>query len=131
MLLPLRWMLYGTQVQQQQVAVSGGSWKPEKYRYIPYNVNHVKGYDEEELKRLILEAEDRNKEEIELLEKKAEKLYQDGVKLSEIRSAVVSIQTEMERRVNAQLLFDADLKLKLLETQRRKNMALLLLMAAA
>lgn len=109
---------------------SGGSYRPYRYLSLP-EYGKRKDYDEEELKRLVLEAEERNKEEISVLEHKSEQLYREGVKLAEIKSSVISMHRELEKRVNAQLLFDIDLKLKLLETQRRKNMAILLLMAAA
>ena len=108
----------------QVVPSGGGYYRP--YRYLPVQ----NGYDEEELKRLILAAEEQNREEVDILEDKSVQLYAQGLKLSEIRKTITSIQKEMEMRVNTRILFDINLKLKILENQRRNNMALLLLLAA-
>ena len=117
----------------QDAVSGGGSWKLYRYLSLPAQEKRKKrnDYDEDELKRLILEAEQRDKEEIEVLEKKSEELYREGVKIAEIKNSIASIQEEMEKRSRKQILFNIELKIKLLEAQRRKNMALLLLMSAA
>ena len=122
-----------TAVSATELSTGGGSVRPYRYLSLPAQEKRKKrnDYDEDELKRLILEAEQRDKEEIEVLEKKSEELYREGVKIAEIKNSIASIQEEMEKRSRKQILFNIELKIKLLEAQRRKNMALLLLMSAA
>ena len=109
----------------------GGSWK--SYRYLPVQEQYKKRkeYDEEELKRLILKAEERNKEEIELLTRKSAQLYNEGLTLSQVREEVNKTKRELEDRIRADLLFDVDVQLKFIEFQRMRKMAMLLLMSAA
>lgn len=109
----------------------GGSWKP--YRYLPIQESYTKSrdYDEEELKRRILEAEESNKEEIDILTRKSEQLYLAGKSIEEITNTVNVIQRQLEDRIQTQLLFDIKVELRLLELARKKKMALLLLMSAA
>lgn len=131
MLLPLRWTLYQSGVVAA-VTGTGGSYRP--YRYLnltdtDYKLLHE--YDEEELKRRILEAEERNKEEIEILTNKSEQLYRAGKSIEEITNTVNVIQRQLEDRIQTQLLFDIKVELRLLEIARNKKMALLLLMSAA
>ena len=109
----------------------GGSYRPYRYLSLPETYKLRPEYDEEELKRLILEAEDRNREEVELLERKSEELYRKGVALAEIKTSILAMQNELESRVQTQILFDINLKLRLLEIARKKKMALLLLLSAA
>ena len=115
----------------EQYISSGGSYKPQRYRYLTVPEYDRKDYDEEELKRRILEEEERNKEEIELLTRKSEQLYHDGKSIEEITNTVNVIQRQLEERIQTQLLFDIKVELRLLEQARKKKMALLLLMSAA
>lgn len=122
-------------VVEEPAQTGGGSYRP--YRYIPLSDygqrkkrRYQNEYDEEELKRLVVETEELQRNEIQELERKTERLFIQGKSLSEIRESVRKAKKQLEDRINAQILFDIDLELRVLEIERKKKMALLLLMSA-
>lgn len=121
-------------IEEAPVGAGGGSSRP--YRYISPDSGYKKkkdytAEDEEELKRLLLESEEKHRKQIAILEERSEDLLQQGVALSRIRTEIDSLKSDLEHDNRLRIDFDINLQIRLMEIKRKRIMTILLLMSAA
>lgn len=116
--------------------VPGGGGSYRRYRYLPVSQDFTEKKrritvdEEDELKRLLLESEETHAKQVEILEARSRNLIKSGIELSQVRSQIESLKSELEKSINASIDFDIKQKIKALEIKRDKIIMVLLLMSA-